>query len=77
MLSNWYKENRSDRIWWAEQGEMINGLWMPDDGVFIFSFDRKKIYNLFRDYPDALTKEEKIIFDRENPYWADFFNKKL
>lgn len=32
-----------------------------------------KIYNLFKDYPYNLTSEEKEIFDKENPYWADFF----
>ncbi|WP_439847448.1 DUF7675 family protein [Ligilactobacillus salivarius] len=27
-----------------------------------------KQFNLFRDYPQALTDEEKEIFDNENPY---------
>lgn len=39
-------------------------------GVF---FDRKTQFNMFRDYPHALTPEQKKIFDEENPYWADFF----
>jgi hypothetical protein len=42
-------------------------------GEWLFSFDKKKIYNMFRDYPQELTNEEKDIFDKENPYWRDFF----
>ena len=42
-------------------------------GEFLFTFDGKQIFNLFRDYPHALTEEQKRIFDAENPYWADFF----
>jgi len=41
--------------------------------VFEFSFDKKEIFNLFRDYPYKLTQEQKDIFNAENPYWADFF----
>ena len=60
-----YKKNENDTIWWVEKTDTI--------GEHLFSFDKKKIYNLFRDYPHELTKEEKEIFDKENPYWVDFF----
>ena len=60
-----YKENENDVIWWVDNTDQV-GLWE-------FSFDKKEIFNLFRDYPYALTPEQKAIFDRENPYWADFF----
>lgn len=60
-----YKENVDDLIWWVDTTDK--------DGEFLFSFDKKKIFNLFADYPHNLTKEQKEIFDRENPYWADFF----
>lgn len=60
-----YKNKPSDKVYWIDNIGVI--------GEFLFSFDKKKIYNLFRDYPQKLTNEEKIIFDRENPYWADFF----
>lgn len=65
MKSDFYKENENDIIWW------VNDL--DTKGEFLFSFDKKKIYNLFADYSHNLTKEEKEIFDRENPYWAEFF----
>ena len=38
-----------------------------------FTFDGKKIYSLFRDYPHALSDGEKEIFDKANPFWAEFF----
>ncbi|MBE6099912.1 MAG: hypothetical protein E7197_07645 [Anaerovibrio sp.] len=65
MRNDWYKHNPKDTIWWKDTPGQI-GLW-------IFSFDQKKEYYMFRDYPSALTDEEKAIFDRENPYWKKFF----
>lgn len=73
MLGEFYKNNTNDIIWWVEEGEEINGEFYPSDGNFLFSFDKKKVFNLFRDYPQELTPEQKAIFDKENPYWADFF----
>lgn len=64
---SWYKKNESDNIWWLDNGGTV-----IDE--FIFSFDKKKEYNMYRDYPYALTKEEKEIFDKENIYWAYFFS---
>ena len=51
-------------------------LWIdnPDKfGEMLFTFDGVKVFNLFRDYPQELTEEQKTLFDKENPYWADFF----
>lgn len=62
---NFYKEHKKDVIWWVDNTETI--------GEYLFSFDKKTIFNLFEDYPHKLTKEQKEIFDKENPYWADFF----
>ena len=62
---NFYKNNPDDKIWWLEDPDQI--------GVWLFSVDRKKVFNMFEDYPQKLTAEEKRIFDAENPYWADFF----
>ncbi len=65
-MKKFYKEKKTDKIWWVDNlGEYI--------GVFEFSFDKEKVFNLFQDYPDKLTKEQKERFDKEQPYWADFF----
>ncbi len=61
-----YKNDEADKIWWVDNAK-------DEKGVFLFSFDKKKVYNLFSDYPWKLTSEEKAIFDKENPSWAEFF----
>ena len=65
--SKLYKNNPGDCISWVDNADEVKGEW-------IFTFDGKNFYNLFADYPHNLTKEEKEIFDRENPYWKDFFS---
>ena len=63
-LSDFYKEKLKDKVWW------INSL--DEYGPLYFSFDKSEVYNYWSDYPQKLTKEEKEIFDKENPYWANF-----
>ena len=65
MEYDFYKNNDGDTIFWVDNVDNI--------GEFLFSFDKKKIYNLFADYPHNLTEEARRIFDKENPYWRDFF----
>lgn len=60
----WYKNNPNDKIWWKDDDSI---------GAIVFSFDCVHEFNLYQDYPDKLTKEQKEIFDKENPYWRDFF----
>lgn len=62
---NWYKNEENDKVWWLDNSDTI--------GEFIFSFDRKKTFNLYTDYPLKLSKEEKEIFDKENPFWENYF----
>lgn len=64
-MGNFHKDDKTSKVWWVERIDSV--------GEFLFSFDRKKIYNLFADYPHNLTEDEIEIFDKENPYWADFF----
>ena len=56
-----------DTIWWTEEVGRI--------GQFLFSFDKKKIYNFFRDYPEELTPEEKELFDKENAEFVSYFHR--
>lgn len=60
-----YKNKETDKVWWIRTYDLI--------GRHLFTFDKDKVYNLFADYPYNLTKEEKDIFDKENPFWKDYF----
>lgn len=46
------------------------------EGEFLVSFDRKTVFNIFSDYPWKFTPEQKALFDKENPYWANFFRER-
>lgn len=61
-LSEWYKNRPDDQIWWRDDYER--------DGEFLFSFDRKRTFNFFADYPQELTSEQREIFKQENPELA-------
>ena len=63
--SELYKNNDTDRIMWVDDPEKI--------GEWVFTFDGEHFFNMFQDYPWKLTPEQKRIFDRENPFWANFF----
>ena len=85
----WKGGRPDDKVWWGTifhgipENDIKSGRVTNEDindsigwGDHIFSFDKHKVYWLFRDYPDSLTSEEKEIFDRENPYWRKFFKTK-
>ena len=65
--NKYFKNNPDDVIWWVDNGDESKGEWL-------FTFDKKKVFNMFADYPQNLTAEQKAIFDRENPFWAEFFS---
>jgi hypothetical protein len=69
ISDGWYKNNETDKIWWKNLPDRV-GLW-------IFSFDQKTEFNMFSDYPQKLTPEQKKIFDKANPYWVDFFADRI
>ena len=65
--SDFYKDSEESKVWWIDKIDVR--------GEILFSFDKKKIYNLFLDYPHNMTEEEVKIFDSENPFWNDFFSR--
>ena len=65
--SDFYKNSEESKVWWIDKIDIR--------GEMLFSFDQKKIYNLFLDYPHNMTEEEVKIFDSENPFWRDFFSR--
>lgn len=67
MRNKWFKNNPDDVIWWLDNSTEVKGEW-------IFTFDKVETFNMFADYPHKLTPEQKEIFDRENPFWVDFFS---
>lgn len=74
IYRNFYKEEKNNTIWRVEEYTINNeGNMEIEKGKLLFSFDKIKVFNLWTDYPQNLTPEEKQIFDKENPYWANFF----
>lgn len=61
-----FKKKDTDQIWWLKEKDSNNDL-------LFFSFDKEKTYDLFNDYPKNMTAEEVEIFDKENEYWAKYF----
>lgn len=59
LANELYKKNDNDKIWWVDNRDKV--------GERVFTFDKEKYYNLFKDYPHNLTPEEQEIFDKENP----------
>lgn len=58
-----YKEKDGNETWWVDSERI---------GEFLFSFDKKKVYNLFADYPEKLAFDEWLVFNEENEYWMMF-----
>ena len=58
------KNEETDVFWWLDDLDRI--------GIWEFSFDQETLFSLFHDYPYKLTKEQKEIFDRENPFGRSF-----
>lgn len=64
-VNMFYKNDTADKIWWVDNPET--------KGEWLFSFDKKQVFNMFADYPHNLSPEQKEIFDEENPFWKKFF----
>ena len=67
MAYEFYKKNPTDKVYMVDDTEY--------SGQVLFSFDGKKVFNFFTDYPHNLTDEQKKLFDSENPFWRNFYKK--
>ena len=66
-MKQWKKDSPNNSVWWlVEVDEEI------DEDDYVFSFDKKRRYHLFRDYPMKLTPEELEIFNKEYPFWRRY-----
>ena len=67
--NKFYKKEKTNKIWWVDNSDK--------EGVWEFSFDKKEVFNMFSDYPNKLTKEQREVFNKENPFWKDFFRDRI
>lgn len=77
IVYNFSKENKSDLIYDVSiidrKENSIEDV--TPIGAHLFSFDKKKIFNFFRDYPQKLTKEQIELFRQWNPDLAALKDK--
>ncbi len=59
-----FKIRPNDTIRWEYKEKRVG---YKKEYFFGFTFDRKKVYDFIRDYPDSLTEEERTIFEKECP----------
>ncbi|MDY4861179.1 MAG: hypothetical protein SO162_01330 [Candidatus Onthomorpha sp.] len=67
-----YKSHRADKEWWVDE---LDEDGKPLIGTLMVSIDRKTVLNLWTDYI-RLTNEQRDLFDKENPYWAEYLDNK-
>lgn len=79
-LYEFYKEKPGNKIWNVDHyilkenpTEIIENDYELVIGELLFSFNKKDILNLWIDYPNNFSADQKALFDKENPYWAEFF----
>lgn len=64
QLNKLFKNNPTDSVLWVDTSEK--------EGVFLFTFDGEKYFNLFRDYPHELSAEQKIFLIKKTHFGLTF-----
>ena len=64
-----FKESKKHKIWQVNEKDAIGSL--------LITFDKKKVYNLWTDFPLKFKQSEIEIIKEEMPYWYDFFNDRM
>ena len=62
------KEFPNDRIWIVERLQDNEIIHIADE--YLFSFDKKVVFDFWKDYPDNLTAEQADIFRNKFPLLA-------
>lgn len=65
----WTKSHKNSKVYWLQNDNQC----VRPRGEWIFSFDKKYIYNFYGDYPKRMTKKEVEFFDKYEPFWSKYF----
>lgn len=67
-IYEFYKVDDENTMWSVRDGHI---------GPVLVSFDKKKIYNLWCDFPNEFTKDQIAIFKKEMPFWYNMLKSRL
>ena len=67
--TTWTRWSENNKIWWLDQTE--------EKGACRFSFDKQRVFFMYRDFPWELTPEQVRIFIKEEPVMARLFKARI
>ena len=62
-----YKHHDDDKVMFVTQPDV--------EGRIEFTFDKETVYNFFADYPEKLTRSQRELFDKEQPFYKEHFGR--
>lgn len=69
---------RLEYDWDDDFNEDIWEVYTYAKGSYYFTFDKKRVFNMWADYPYKLTKKQIKIFDKAtNGFWHKFFRNRF
>ena len=73
MITEVWRDNPGNPILWGYDEDVFGGDCFSFDGGNI-AVEDKRWFVLFDDYPYGLTAEQRGVFEKEYPNWANFFS---